>query len=103
MKACHKKVLPIFNRCIIFSTTDFSYHGHPEPLTCPEGRTRRSLALYYYSNGRPAHEINGEDHSTIFRGRPGEDLTEDVPLKQKVKTVVKKFIPPIITELVSHR
>ena len=103
MKACRKKVLPIFNRCVIFNTTDFSYHGHPEPLTCPEDRTRRSLALYYYSNGRPAYEISKEDHSTIFRERPGEDLTENISLGQKAKKVVKKLISPIITERVSNR
>lgn len=50
---CEKKVLPVFNRCVIFATSSTSYHGHPEPLTCPEDRSRKSIALYYYSNGRP--------------------------------------------------
>jgi len=71
MSRCEVKLLPIFNRCVIFSTTDFSFHGHPEPLTCPEGWTRKSLALYYYSNGRPPEEISGE-HSTLYQRRPGE-------------------------------
>jgi hypothetical protein len=74
-----EKILPIFNRMVIFSTTDFSYHGHPEPLTCPEGWTRKSLALYYYSNGRPAEEIAETAHSTIFQARPGEDIKEENP------------------------
>ena len=72
MSACEVKVLPVFNRMVVFSTTDFSYHGHPEPLACPEGMTRKSLALYYYTNGRPAHEVSAR-HSTLFRERrPGE-------------------------------
>ena len=29
---CEKKVLPIFNRMVIFSTTSHSYHGHPSHL-----------------------------------------------------------------------
>ncbi len=66
MKQCIQKILPVFNRCVIFSTTDFSYHGHPEPLTCPEDRSRKSLALYYYSNGRPLQEIS-KAHSTLYR------------------------------------
>ncbi|MBI3513894.1 MAG: 2OG-Fe(II) oxygenase, partial [Proteobacteria bacterium] len=45
-----KSVLPIANRCVIFSTTDHSFHGHPRPLTCPPGRSRNCLSLYYYSN-----------------------------------------------------
>jgi Rps23 Pro-64 3,4-dihydroxylase Tpa1-like proline 4-hydroxylase len=51
-----KRVLPILNRCVVFSTTSTSFHGHPLPLTCPDGVYRRSLALYYYTNGRPAGE-----------------------------------------------
>ena len=35
MKACAKEILPIFNRVLIFNTTDFTFHGHPDPLTCP--------------------------------------------------------------------
>ncbi|HEY9698240.1 MAG TPA: 2OG-Fe(II) oxygenase [Trichocoleus sp.] len=91
---CSKKILPIFNRCVIFSTTDFSYHGHPEPLTCPTGRTRKSLALYYYSNGRPAHETRAVPHSTVFRARPGEEL-EIKKEKMSVKQLVKSMIPGI--------
>lgn len=49
MTHCEKKILPIFNRCVIFSTTNFSYYGHPEPLNCPDHETRKLLALYYYS------------------------------------------------------
>ena len=97
MTECEAKILPIFNRCVIFNTSDFSYHGHPNPLNCPEDRTRKSLALYYYSNGRPAEEVSGQ-HSTLFRERPGEDLAQ----QQKVnnKQLLKKFIPPIVIDLV---
>ena len=63
---CEQKVLPVFNRTVLFSTTDFSYHGHPNPLACPEGRTRKSVSFYYYSNGRPDEERSAP-HDTIFR------------------------------------
>ena len=63
---CEQKVLPVFNRTVVFSTTDFSYHGHPVPLACPEGRTRKSVSFYYYSNGRPDEERSAP-HDTIFR------------------------------------
>ena len=96
---CEKKILPIFNRLVIFTTTDFTYHGHPEPLTCPEGRTRKSLALYYYTNGRPAEEISGKAHSTIFQARPGEEIQEK-PSGIDLKTLVKKLTPPIFIDAV---
>lgn len=101
MTQCQKKVLPIFNRCVIFSTTDFSYHGHPEPLTCPEGWTRKSLALYYYSNGRPAHELNGKSHSTIFKTRPQDTFDPNEfsgESKGGLKQTLKKFVPPILLD-----
>lgn len=94
---CEKKILPVFNRLVIFTTTDFSYHGHPEPLTCPEGWTRKSLALYYYTNGRPAEEISGKAHSTIFQARPGEDIQEKTS-DLTAKTILKKLIPPIFID-----
>lgn len=100
MTRCEKKILPIFNRCVIFSTTDFSYHGHPEPLTCPEGETRKSLALYYYSNGRPAYEISGEGHSTLFKARPTDTLKKNKKsMGETAKLVAKKLVPPILIDL----
>lgn len=63
---------PSFNRMVIFSTTDFSYHGHPEPLSCPEQVTRNSIALYYYSEDRPAEEIRfGRSALTNYAGLLG--------------------------------
>jgi hypothetical protein len=52
-KPC-KKVLPIANRAVLFETNTRSFHGHPVPLACPEGRRRNSLAVYYYCIDRPS-------------------------------------------------
>lgn len=49
-------ISPVLNRCLIFNTSDTSFHGHPEPMNLPEGVWRRSLALYYYSAPRPERE-----------------------------------------------
>ena len=73
MEKCKKKILPIFNRMVIFSTNDFSYHGNPEKVNCPDNESRKSIARYYYTNGRPLHEIALGNHSTIFRKRPKID------------------------------
>jgi hypothetical protein len=95
MKECKKRVLPVLNRMLIFSTTDFSYHGHPNPLTCPPGRSRKSIALYYYTNGRPASELKEGGHSTVFKLRPGEKE----PLS--LRLIGQKIVPPFIFDL--HR
>jgi Rps23 Pro-64 3,4-dihydroxylase Tpa1-like proline 4-hydroxylase len=66
------RLLPIFNRMVIFTSTSASYHGHPDPLACPVGRARNSLAMYYYTKERPADE-QPQARSTAFRLRPGEE------------------------------
>ena len=83
MIKCVKKVIPLFNRMVIFSTTSFSYHGNPNKVKCSINDSRKSLALYYYSNGRPSSEMELGGHSTIFRKRPGtNDLDKNVKFKK---------------------
>ena len=74
MTTCMRKVAPVLGRVVIFATTDASFHGHPDPLECPSDVTRKSLALYYYTAGRPAGEST-PPHSTIYAARPGETVT----------------------------
>ncbi|MDJ0653510.1 MAG: 2OG-Fe(II) oxygenase [Xanthomonadales bacterium] len=69
-----RKVVPAFNRCVIFETTESSWHGF-KAIDLPEGRrdlSRRSFALYYYTEDRPAAET-GKPHSTIYVDRPLPD------------------------------
>jgi 2OG-Fe(II) oxygenase superfamily len=69
---CVRRIEPAFNRCVIFNSTDFTFHGFPDPLRCPPTETRKSLQLYYFTNGRPAEEV-APGHNTIFRWRPQEE------------------------------
>lgn len=66
LTVCQQRILPIAGRCVIFNTTSDSWHGHPEPLACPEGMMRRSIALYYYTNGRPEAEMQPR-HKVIWK------------------------------------
>jgi len=94
MTAAEAKILPLFNRCAIFSTTSWSYHGHPNPLTCPPDRTRKSIATYYYTNGRPEEEV-GEAHSTLFKARP-EDVVQ--PQHSTLGSFMRAVTPPILVD-----
>jgi len=69
MKRCRVTVEPIGNRAVIFTTDADSFHGHPEPMRCPPGVARRSLALYYFSVDK-----NSVVRSTEYRARPGDGL-----------------------------
>src|SRR3954452_25043353 len=106
MTSCEERVFPYFNRCVVFSTTSTSYHGHPEPLNCPDGETRKSIALYYYTKDRPAEE-KSEAHNTLFQARPGEDIAAPVmskpPLRERLKTAAAGSLPPIVADAVRRR
>ncbi|MGD1848172.1 MAG: 2OG-Fe(II) oxygenase [Salibacteraceae bacterium] len=66
MKACVQKISPIYNRAVIFNTDEDSYHGLPEPLMCPEGESRKSIALYYFTEEEKAPRLR----TTNYKARP---------------------------------
>ena len=106
MKKCVKKILPTFNTMVIFSTNDFTNHGHPRYLNCPKNISRKSVATYYFSKGRPNDEIAVvyKKNRTQFKNRAG--IENDVLIKneffknklrntglyQKIKRFEKKYI-----------
>jgi Rps23 Pro-64 3,4-dihydroxylase Tpa1-like proline 4-hydroxylase len=67
MARCAAKYPPLLNHALIFTTDERSLHGFPDPLTCPAGELRKSLALYYYT-----FEPQGKVavHSTDYFSRP---------------------------------
>jgi hypothetical protein len=71
MRRCVVKIPPLFNEALIFRTDEISYHGFPDPLRCPEGESRKSLALYYYTAGS-GPEV--KTRSTNYRPRPEDGL-----------------------------
>ncbi len=70
VKNCHHSFAPSFNRCVIFETSEISYHG-VTAVRCPLGESRKSFAAYYYTREAPAG-WDGKTHSTVFRARPNE-------------------------------
>jgi hypothetical protein len=69
MTACRKRVAPQGNRMLVFTTSPDSFHGHPDPLACPEGVARRSMALYYFTRERSPVR-----RATNYQARPGDGL-----------------------------
>jgi Rps23 Pro-64 3,4-dihydroxylase Tpa1-like proline 4-hydroxylase len=95
VKAKVRGYLPLENRVVVFSTTDQTFHGHPEPLKCPKGAYRRSIALYYYSRGRSSDQ-RSESHSTLFRNRPNEK-------RSATREVARQVTPPFLWEIARRR
>lgn len=85
MTAVVKSVAPVFNRCVIFNTDEDSFHGHPDPLMLPDGVTRRSIALYYYT-AMPISNDSGESRHTLYVARPHDSDQ----VKADVRKLAKK-------------
>ena len=79
---------PIFNRCVIFETSEISYHGVAE-VTCPENIVRRSFAGYYYTDTAP-ESWDGESHTTIFKARPEEVAKKRLMALQQLSEAAKR-------------
>lgn len=62
---------PLFNRCVMFETNEYSWHGFPRLNLPPEERyrSRKSISIYLYTKERPAEEI-APMHGTFYVQRP---------------------------------
>jgi len=76
VRHCHHALAPVHNRCVIFQTSEISFHG-VTAVECPAGTARKSFAAYYYTKEAPAN-WNGQHHSTIFKARPDEYMKRHV-------------------------
>lgn len=72
VRHCAHSFTPVLNRCVVFETSEISFHG-VSPNRCPSGHVRKSFAAYYYTREAPA-AWDGQMHSTVFRARPNESI-----------------------------
>ena len=70
--SCALSLAPALGRCLIFATSQISFHG-VAPLRCPPEHARKSFAAYYYTKEPPA-EGDVAMHGTQFRPRPDEKM-----------------------------
>ncbi len=73
---CIEKIAPIFNRMVIFTNDDYSWHGNPEPAVCPDTSTRIFVTLSYMSNNQ---NYENKKQKAFFIARPNDppDLEKD--------------------------
>jgi Rps23 Pro-64 3,4-dihydroxylase Tpa1-like proline 4-hydroxylase len=72
VKKCEAVLEPIFNRCVIFQTSEISFHG-VVPVAPSAPLPRKSFAAYYYTREAPEN-WTGVGHSTVFKARPEEKI-----------------------------
>lgn len=87
-------VKPIFNRMVIFNTNDSTLHGHPDALMFPDDYPRTSIAMYYYSKGRPDNErFRGRATTTRYLPRDRHDIDlRNGSIKARVGYLARRFL-----------
>jgi hypothetical protein len=91
VRSCHHRLLPELNRCVVFETSERSFHG-VQAVRCPAERARRSFAAYYYTREAPP-DWSGRRHSTLFRARPDEHLKRW--LLMPASAVTRQLLRPV--------
>ena len=87
-------VVPLFNRCVVFETSEYSWHGFnairlPDS---PQQLTRRSIALYFYTKKRPADEV-AQRHTTFYVNRQlPERFAEGMTLSENDVAEIRQLI-----------
>lgn len=81
-----KRIGCIFNRVLLFDTTQNSWHGVPEPLDCPVTVTRKAIGLFYLSQPRAGIPISYKASYSLL----GEDV-QDSRLQEFVALRSNKY------------
>jgi Rps23 Pro-64 3,4-dihydroxylase Tpa1-like proline 4-hydroxylase len=83
---------PTFGRTALFYQSSKSLHGHPDPVKAPNGRTRRSVTAYFYSNGRADEDAATQPHTTLF---PTPVLRSR---HDRILNAAKYLLPPVLVD-----
>jgi hypothetical protein len=71
----------VFNRAILFDTTQNSWHGFPIPITCPKDKYRKSIAVYYLTD--PPEGTNKRQRALYSPSKDQENNQEILRLIEK--------------------
>jgi Rps23 Pro-64 3,4-dihydroxylase Tpa1-like proline 4-hydroxylase len=74
-KDCIVSIPPLFNRAVLFDTTQDSWHGVTEGIFSPEGQYRKSLAFYYLI---PTDDISNKRQKALFTPREEQKGDKDI-------------------------
>jgi hypothetical protein len=89
-----QRILPLYNRAVIFETNEISWHGF-EAISLPQEMkavSRKSFAIYLYTKERPAVET-ASPHATIYvpEGMPRGWEVGKILNDEDIKTLNVRF------------
>lgn len=77
--AMTKEISMGFNKAVLFDTTQNSWHGMSRPVTCPEGKYRKSIAVYYLTE--PVGDVDTRSRALFT---PTEEQMGDTEIEELI-------------------
>jgi hypothetical protein len=85
-----RTIQPEFGTSVVLVNGPTSYHGHPQPMTAPDGRTRRSVACYYYQNR----------HAAVERQKRISSIFLVVQRSRRLRRAARRWLPPVLFDAI---
>ena len=86
-----REVAPVFNRVIIFDTTQPSGHGMSEQLQVPKGIYRKSLAVYYLTEPKQAESHQRAVFAPRETQKDNKKVLKAIELRQDSQRYAKAY------------
>jgi hypothetical protein len=84
---CAASIIPVFGRTVILEQSRLAAHGHPQPIR--QGRKRRSVTAYFYTNGR-ATAATSNVLPTTYVAHKGYSMPK------RIELALRLVVPPIV-------
>ena len=84
-------ILPVFGRTIIMEQSTRAAHGLPKPVR--EGRARRSIIAYFYTNGLNVARPDDTLKTTYV-------VHSGYSLRQRAEFYTRRFMPPMVIDAI---
>lgn len=81
-------ISPIFNRMIMFTCDDYSWHGNPEPAECPEDSKRIFVTISYLSEN---YNNKNKRQKAYFVPRPGDSEDKEKDRLRQLRADPEKY------------
>jgi Rps23 Pro-64 3,4-dihydroxylase Tpa1-like proline 4-hydroxylase len=95
LQRCEVEIAPVFGRSVLLYNSPVSWHGHPIPVNTPDGRPRRSIAAFYYTNGN--EDTAATAAKPRFKPRPMVRTR-----RGQAAALLRSLLPPIFIYAVRH-
>jgi Rps23 Pro-64 3,4-dihydroxylase Tpa1-like proline 4-hydroxylase len=87
-----KEIAPVFNRAVIFDTTQNSWHGISKEILSPNNECRKSLAVYYLTT--PAKEADNRGKALFAptkEQKNDQEVLDLIKIRSQVSTADKVY------------